>query len=178
MTGIAHRGLRTDELAHGTRGRYVTGCRCEPCRGANSEYANRRYREKRNGDWNGLVDASKARAHLLRLSRQGVGRRAVHAASDVSLSVIQLVRDGTKTQIRARTARKILAVTPAMASDRALVKPGRTHKLIDQLCEEGFTKIDLARRMGYAGNALQFGRTRMTVRNVARVEALHRRLTE
>ena len=119
MTALAQRGLRTDTLAHGRRARYVAGCRCDLCRAANRNYARKRLHAQKDGDWNGLVDAAEARAHLRRLSRLGVGRRAVHAASDVALTVIQDVRDGTKTQIRARTARKRLN-RPAASSGELL----------------------------------------------------------
>lgn len=177
MTTLASRGLRTDTLAHGRRARYTAGCRCDVCRAANRNYARKRLAAQRDGDWNGLVDAGPARAHLRRLSRAGVGRRAVAAASDVALTVISDVRAGRKTQIRARTERRILAVTPAMVSDRALVKPGRTFERIELLRDEGFSKAELARRLGYATPALQFKHGRMTARNVARVERLYQRLT-
>jgi hypothetical protein len=180
--GLAHRGLRPiEELGadrpHGMRLRYLAGCRCKLCRRANANYERNRAAARQAGDWNGLVDAAPARAHLMSLSRAGVGKRAVAAAADVAITVLTDVRTGAKTRIRARTSRKILAVTPAMASDQALVKAGRSHRLIAALVEEGYSKAELARRLGYARPALQFKRARMTARNVARVEALHRRLT-
>lgn len=175
MSTLVDRGLRLDQLAHGRRARYTAGCRCDLCRAANRNYARKRLRAQREGDWNGLVDAGPARAHLLSLSRAGVGRRAVAAASDVAITVIQKVRSGEKTLIRARTERRLLAVTADMASDRALVKPGRTYQRIKHLVEqEGFSKAEIARRLGYATPALQFNRHRMTARNVARVERLYR----
>ncbi|HMU15854.1 MAG TPA: hypothetical protein PKC95_00285 [Thauera aminoaromatica] len=182
MSTLASRGLRpAAELAadkpHGTRLRYIAGCKCFQCRRANSDYERSRKAARLAGDWNGFVSADRARAHLMSLSRRGVGKRAVQSASDVALSVLTEIRTGRKQRIRARTERKILAVTPAQASDRALVKPGRTHQLIEQLVEEGFTKRELARRLGYASPALHFQPKRMTARNVARVERLHRSLT-
>ena len=182
MTAIAARGLRpAAELAadkpHGTRLRYIGGCKCFQCRRANSDYERERKAARAAGDWNGLVPSGRARAHLVSLSRAGVGKRAVQAASDVCMTVLQDIRTGKKPQIRARTERRILAVTREMVSDRALVKPGRTHRLIEQLLEEGFSKAELARRLGYARPALQFRRSRMTARNVAKVERLYRTLT-
>lgn len=177
MSTLADRCLRPEAIAHGRRARYVAGCRCTLCTAANRNYARRRYHEQREGDWNGLVDARHARAHLLRLSRQGVGRRAVSAATDLSTTVIQNIRAGRKLRIRARTERLILAVTAAQASDRALVHPARTFQRIAQLVDEGYSKSELARRLGYAGRGLQFRPHRMTARNVAAVEALYRRLT-
>lgn len=150
--GIQGRGLKpAAELAanrpHGERLRYVGGCRCEACRKANSAYENARQKARRAGEWNGIVPADKARAHIKALSRQGVGRKAVAAASDVGETAI--------TEIRAR----------------------RTWMLIDELVEEGYTYADLAQRMGYKTPRLQFGRERVTVRTAARVEHLHRKLT-
>lgn len=176
------RGLRpAAELAatkpHGTRIRYVGGCRCDACRAANSAYERIRQKARREGDWNGVVDAGNARAHLRKLSRQGVGKNAVAAASDVPRSVIHEIRLGRKPRIRARTERRILAVTKAMASDRALVSAARTWRLLEDLLEEGYRKGMIARRLGYRGYGIQLSRGQVTVRNAARVERLHRELT-
>lgn len=164
-------------LPHGMRARYAAGCRCEECRKANSAYENARQKARRQGGWNGLVDAAKARAHLRKLSRIGVGKNAVAAASDVARVILQDVRAGRRTKIRASTERRILAVTSAMASDRALVSAARTWRLLDELVDEGFTKTQLAAKLGYSRPALQIGRRQVTVRNAARVERLHRELT-
>jgi hypothetical protein len=182
MSELSSRGLRPvaelgAERPHGTRLRYISGCKCFHCRRANSDYERERKAARENGDWNGIVPADQARDHLKSLSRAGVGKRAVAASSDICMTVLQDIRTGKKRQIRARTARKILAVTPAMVSDGALVKPGRTFRLIDELLEEGFSKAELARRLGYRNQALQFSRRRMTARNVARIERLYRSLT-
>jgi hypothetical protein len=182
MSGLPARGLKPPaelgaDRPHGDRLRYLAGCKCFHCRRANSDYERSRKAARAGGDWNGMVSASNAREHLMALSRQGVGKRAVASASDVGLSTLSDIRTGRKTRIRARTERKILTVTAAMASDRSLVSPGRTFRLIKELVDEGFTKAELARQLGYRKEALQFRRHRMTAKNVQRVEALHRRLT-
>lgn len=175
-------GLRpVTELAanrpHGDRLRYLAGCRCFQCRRANSDYERARKAARLAGDWNGCVCASRAREHLLALSKAGVGKRAVAAASDVALSVVDAVRGGRKTRIRARTERRLLAVTADMVSDGALTSARRGLQMIEALRQEGFSKAELARRLGYATPALQFKRSRMRVRSVARLAALHSRLT-
>ncbi len=43
-----------DRYAHGTRARYVSGCRCDDCRRANRLYERARYAARAGGDWNGL----------------------------------------------------------------------------------------------------------------------------
>jgi len=66
---------------HGTRARYAGGCRCLPCRAANSRYECARFRARREGDSRGIVDAAKARQHIDELSALGVGRRTIAEAS-------------------------------------------------------------------------------------------------
>ena len=177
---LQSRGLRpVAELGadrpHGTRLRYLAGCKCFHCRRANSDYERERQAARAAGDWNGIVDAGPARAHLRKLARQGVGKRMVQAASDVALSVINDVRAGRKTRIRARTARKILAVTAASRGDKALVPAKQTWKRIDWLLEQGFSKARIALELGHARPALQIDKHQVTVRTAARIEALARR---
>ena len=160
---------------HGTRLRYLAGCKCFGCRRANSDYERERQAARAAGDWNGFVDADRARAHLRRLARQGVGRRMVASASDVSLSVVQAVRTGRKARIRARTERRILAVTKACRGDAVHVPAGPTWERIEWLLAEGFTKARIARELGMKRPALQLNRHRVTVRNASKVEALWRR---
>ena len=178
---LAQRGLRpAAELAanrpHGDRLRYVGGCRCDACRAANTAYERQRAVARKSGDWNGFVSADKARAHMLQLAAQGVWRRAIADASDVADSILVLIRSGERTTIRARTERRILAVTPEMASDHALIDARDTWKLVRELLKAGFTKTRIARELGHQGRALQLGRRRLTVRNAYQVERLHARL--
>lgn len=177
MSGIA--GWATGhEFPHGTRSSYVRGCRCEPCTLANRLYARGRYRAQHvSGDWNGLVSSEKARAHLLRLSRAGVGRRAVGAACDVADSVLQGIRAGTRVRCRARVERLILAVDAGARSDASVVSARSTWRLIQLLLEEGFTKKELARRMGLVSPAIQFRKGRVLARTALRVQKLYQAAT-
>ena len=182
MNGAAlhARGLRPiAELGgsrpHGTRLRYLAGCKCFHCRRANSDYERERQKAREAGDWNGLVDADRARAHLRKLARQGVGRRMVASASDVALSVVQAVRTCRKTRIRARTERRLLAVTKACRGDAVHVPAGPTWERIEWLLAEGFSKARIASELGMKRPALQLNRHRVTVRNAAKVEALCRK---
>jgi len=163
---------------HGDRLRYLAGCRCDPCRRANSLYESGRQRARKNGDWNGIVPADKARRHLFKLSRQGIGRRAVSIAADVSETMICLIKSKRKKTIRARSERKILAVTKADARDHSFVSARRTWKLLRMLKTEGYTTKYLADQLWHKRQVLQFGKERVTVRNAFRVERLYRQLTE
>src|SRR5581483_5514038 len=144
---LQRRGFKR-QWPHGTRARYVTGCRCQECREANRLFYHIRIKEKIFGRSNGLVSAQAARRHMLKLSAQGVGRRAIGAACGVADSILTLIRSGRRKTIRANTERRILSVTRDAIADKALVSNGRTWKLIDRLLQEGFTRTELARRLG------------------------------
>jgi hypothetical protein len=180
---MIQRGLRPiAELGgarpHGERLRYLAGCHCFQCRRANSDYERMRQAARLAGDWNGIVDAAAARAHIMKLSRAGVGRHVVADVTDIAHSMIHEIRNGQRRRIRARTERKILAVTPAQRADGAKVPAHHAWVLIRQLLREGFTKRAIARKMGYRSPALQLNRKRITAANERRVIVVHRQLTE
>lgn len=181
MNAMAQRGLRpASELAlgrpHGDRLRYIAGCRCQECRRANTAYERERALARKAGDWNGIVSADRARAHLKALSAAGIGRRQVTDASGIAETTLQLIAGGRRTKLRARTERLILAVTQQAAADGSLVDAGPTWALLDELLASGYSKAELARQLGYATPAIQFRRTQCTVRNAYDVERLHARL--
>lgn len=182
MNPSATRGLRSHaELGagrpHGERLRYMAGCRCDACRAANSRYECERQRARKTGDWNGIVSAAAARAHMLRLRRRNVGRRAIQAATDIGDSILQEIASGKRLRIRARTERLILAVDVTARSDRSLVPAGKTWQRIRELLDEQYTEAFIAKRLGYTNRYLQFGRERVTARTAYRVERLYRELT-
>ncbi len=161
---------------HGTRLRYLAGCKCFQCRRSNSDYERARSEARAAGDWNGTVSAASARRHLEKLSAAGVGRRAVAAASNVGATIIANVRSGRQTRIRARSERKILAVTVDLAFDGATVPAAATWRRIEWLIEEGFTKIRIAEAIGQK-RALQLGKDRVTVKHAAAIKRLYERFS-
>lgn len=161
---------------HGVRLRYMAGCRCLKCRMANSNYETERAKARKAGDWNGIVDATPARQHIRKLSRQGVGYKLVAEAADLPTSIVFGIRTGDRPRARARTVRKILEVNTACRGDKALISAAATWRRINALLEEGYTKAALAKMLGYARPALQIGRDRVTVRTAAKVRALYERV--
>jgi hypothetical protein len=163
---------------HGVRARYVSGCHCDDCKRAAREYEHTRALARIRGDWNGLVGVRPARRHLQALSRRGVGYKTVAIASDVSRTVIADILSGSKKQVRARTAKRILAVTPDAIADHALVPAKRTWQLVGRLRKEGFTKAAIAQRIGHKMPALQIGKERVLARTALAVEKLYRLTVE
>lgn len=221
--------------AHGTRSRYVSGCRCAECRAANTRYYHERQarakalaaqitvdggpveqvwtapdgtkrvrvykracpgpgggvycprsshlrKDSKGGVcgvcrellvWNGNVWAGDVRTHLRKLSRAGVGYKAVAAACDVSKTVLLQVLTGRKKLVRLRTAQRVLAVTKEAIADHALVNAAPTWRLVEQMLEAGLTKGAIARRLGCERAALQIQKTRVLARTAFAVKRLH-----
>lgn len=163
---------------HGNRIRYMSGCKCMLCRAANSRYETDRARARRAGDWNGLVPADRARRHLRKLAGAGVGKRSVAEAGDVPVSIIDGIRSGRKRQIRARTERSILSVTREALAAGQLVDARPTWVRIRRLLREGFTRAELARRLGYRSPALQFRRDTIRLMSAVKIERFYNRIME
>lgn len=165
---------------HGTRVRYHAGCRCAECNEANNAYERMRGKLRRGGDWNGLVSAARARRHLLALSAKGVGRRSVAIAAGVNVTSVGDIRRGVKKQIRLATERKILAVKAEIAvmGSGALVASADAWAILDRLLrEEGFTRGEIASRLGLKTRALQYKKGRaMRASTVLRLRAFYREL--
>lgn len=165
-------------LPHGTRTRYMSGCRCIPCRAANSTYQVKRNAARKSGNAAGLVTATKTRKHLQALKRAGIGKRLVSAASGISQFTIAQIRNGEKRFIRASTEREILRVDRNLKGSASLVSAKATWKRIEELREEGFTEAQLAKRLGYTCGKIQFDGEMVTARTEQKVARLHREVME
>jgi hypothetical protein len=128
--------------------------------------------------WNGLVPADPVRAHLRKLSRQGVGYKTVAAAADVSKTVLADVLFHGKSRLRAQAARRVLAIDREAIADHALVPAHRTWRRLRRLLNEGFTQKELARRLGSTARvpALQFKHDQVLAKTAVRVERFYQRI--
>lgn len=161
---------------HGTRARYVAGrCRCMLCRAANSRYSVYRDHARRQaGDERQIVSAARARAHIVTLSKKGVGYKTVADVANVAETIVFAIRSGRRKQVRKNTATAILSVTAALIADRALVDAGPTWEIIRGLIEDGYSKTQLAAWLGSKAKvpALQIGALKCTAAMALRVEKL------
>jgi hypothetical protein len=89
-------------------------------------------------------------------------------------TVVAEIRVGRKLRIRQRTERSILAVTKTAYAGGALIDADPTWKKINTLLDEGFTKSELARRLGSKTPALQFSHFEVTAKTAARVDRFYR----
>lgn len=171
-------GLRpAAELAqdkpHGTRIKYLGGCRCMPCRASASRYESEWAAKRKLGLGNELVSTALVVNHLQNLSAKGVGYKAVCDAAGVGKSSVMMAMKGRRKQMRAANARAILAVTFDMAvRDGAYIDATETKRHIRWLLNEGFTRGELAKRLGYKTANLQLKFDKITARNAMKIERL------
>ena len=161
---------------HGTRIRYMGGCKCLLCRSANSRYSTNRAALKSRGLDNGLIPSDRAREHLLLLSEKGVGRRTVSTITGIPQSSLALIKNGDKKQIRRNTERRILFTTPEHIKGSSLINAASTWRMINYLLKEGFSKKLLAQRLGYRNPALQINKRRIFVKTSVKIKFFYDRM--
>lgn len=167
---------------HGTHAKYVVEkCRCEPCTKATRDYERQRVHAINRPDetWVPYVPAGPARRHVRALMALGIGPKTVAKLSGVPHGAISKLLYGDykgrrpSRRIRPETARRLLAVTPEMASGAQKVDAGPTWALLDDLIAKGWTRAELARRRGQKGPGLQVRRTKVRASTARAVERLH-----
>jgi lambda repressor-like predicted transcriptional regulator len=89
---------------HGTRSRYVGGCRCEDCRTANA--ADRRARVVRRP----LVSVAPVVTHLRALQSAGMSRARIAHRAGVAESTLDRIAREPGTQMRGDIARAVMGV--------------------------------------------------------------------
>lgn len=153
---------RTSDRQCGTYTKYVVeGCRCDPCRAANRDYA--RARKLRPAP--PYVAADDVRRHIRYLSDNGVGLKRVAAIAGVSHGAVSKIVYGDPARGQAPTKRvrpatrdRILAVTIHDTADGSKQPAGLTLDHVAELVRRGWTRAAIGRHVhGPDANALQLG---------------------
>lgn len=155
---------------HGTHAKYaIERCRCDPCREAQRAYNRNRVRQlsRPDGVWCPYVDAGPVREHIIWLRSCGVGIKTVAKLTGVSHGTLSKLMYGDPARamapskrIRPATAEKVMAVMPHDAAGGQKVPAGPTWCLLEDLIGRGWSRAELARRLGNQGPGLQIRRTR------------------
>jgi hypothetical protein len=145
---------------------------------ANAEYQRERRRQARiSGDWSDRVPACRAQLHIRRLMGMGIGRKAISDASGVSENKIRKIRDGGSQYISMGIEKAILAVDKSCIADSALVPAARTWQLIGRLLDCGFSRAELARRLGLKACKLRLQKDFILAQTAVRVEKLYNQIS-
>jgi hypothetical protein len=131
----------------------------------------------RAGAWKPRRSAEAARKHLRRLSRFGIGIRTVSEVTGIATSTLLGYKTERRRHISETNETLILNVTRDARIDRTRVDARRTRRMVKALLIEGFTRQELAKRMGrsqfqIARKPCVFAQTEMLV------EKLHRKYVE
>jgi hypothetical protein len=81
----------------------------------------------------------------------------VAKSAKVSKTIIAMILNGKRKNIRRQAELRILAVRSDAHADHALIPAKETWLMINKLLREGFSKRQLAKRLGYK-KAIQFKR--------------------
>ncbi len=121
---------------------------CPNCRARSNWRARRRTRLIAYGQWQGPVDSTETRAHILTLTKQhGMSLRAIAAASGCGRSCIEkLASDQPPAKIHAKTASAVLATQPAVKPDG--VDSLGTARRLQALTAIGHNPTSLGRHLG------------------------------
>lgn len=165
-----------ERYEHGTRARYVAGCRCDSCRRANTDYAKKREKAKKKGDFNGNVPADHALNYIEMLADQGVGFKTIAKKAGVPHSTIAKIKSGERLIIRRSTETKIFSVTADAIAPSTNISVADTWKKINHLVELGFTKSELAYRLGRKTPNLQIQKNQITNKKAQEIDALYNQL--
>lgn len=166
---------------HGTRTRYVGGCRCEPCTEENRVYARELDRHHRRVAYGieqprpeRVIDATEARDHLRWLASVGVGSRVVARRAGLTRTTVREIATGERSKCLPETTEKILAVGKYDRSSGARVDAADTWRKIDELLARGWTRTAIAQRIvSPNARALQIGRDGVRASTAEKVSALY-----
>lgn len=176
--------------AHGTRSRYGTGCRCEPCCAANlaSQRAYARSRAERafGAAPEPMIDADLVRAHLAALAERGVGTVRAAALAGVRRRWISTLHHGTPhrgwpppARVRAHLAARVLAVPlDATPAPGAAIDGSGTRRRLQALVAIGWTQARLGEHLGLSASNVDtlIEQHRVRARTAAAVRDLYRQL--
>lgn len=170
---------------HGSRTAYVRDrCRCTSCTAANASHARTVRRERLLGRWAPFQPAAPIHEHLQSLRAAGLSSGQVAMLAGVAPATVRALHGAAgqlrRDSVRADTARRLLAVTPsgAVPAERATVDGRGTRRRLHALAARGWTRAELARRLGRSPSSLarSMSSPAVTARTDRDVRALYDRL--
>lgn len=108
--------------------------------------------------------------------KRGIGRDTVADLTGIAPSTLAVIRKGSRKNLRAMSERAILAIElDAVLNAGQVISAVKTWERIRWLMGQGFTKTELAQRLGYK-RQIQFNRNSISARNAMKVERFYNTL--
>lgn len=160
---------------HGTRLKYMSGCKCLDCKAANSQYERERKKARKEGKWNGIISAKKARSHIKRLSKKGIGYKTIADVAGLAASTLFKIKSGERLYLRAENERRILSVDETCLADSAVISAKESWKKLEWIFAQGLTEQEIAKRLGYKTERLQI-KENILASTALKIERLYNRI--
>lgn len=155
------------EHYHGTNACYhLDACRCEPCRQTEQRYRRLQIARLAGVKPSAMVDAEPVREHVRVLMDGGMGSKRIAEVAGVPRGVMSKLMYGDYATgrppskvVRRATAEKLLAC-PLSVADGALVSAVEGRAVVAELVARGWTRAEIARRLGFQSRSLQIPKRR------------------
>lgn len=146
---MAARRVAPGRLApHGTRARYIAGCRCPECGEANRHYLDD-YKAVRAIEGRQTVPAYAVAEHIAKLRASGVELTAIARLTGLSVHHLRAVARGEVPRVTRRLHDAVLSVQPGDYSENWLVPAAAAVELLDELNAAGIQSKTIAKAFGY-----------------------------
>lgn len=145
------RPQRACRQQHGTNARYVAGCSCLACCDAHAAYQ----RDRGPRPARTKVPLDEVAAHVHRLKRKGMSRRAIAEMAGVSYHTLRNIEGAVYVGVTRETADALLTLAGPITSDTtALIPAGPTMQLLARATAQGVSIAAIAAECGLSRKSL------------------------
>lgn len=132
---------------HGSKVRYMNGCRCRKCRAGNATYEARLNVDRFWFGPNNLVPTDEVQRHLKWLASHGIGHKTVAKVCGVGKSTLADILWYGKAHIRRRRALRVLSLQPTLdiMPKTHKVQAGETLAKLQALAKMGIPRATVSR---------------------------------
>lgn len=156
---------------HGTRARYLRGCKCAECREANRVYG-RAYKVAAAYGIRRTVPTARVRLHIEKLHAAGIDYRAIARAAECCPSVLVAIVNLGQERMSPEIARRILDLGDDARRYNQLIPIDGAAYFVRLLESRGINRADIARSLSWGHGSFQIRQECVTRRTYSRLAIL------
>ena len=153
---------------HGTRARYLRGCKCAECREANRVYG-RAYKDAAARGIRRTVPTARVLRHVEKLHAAGVEYRAIARAAECCTSVLVAIVNLGQERMSPEIARRILDLGEEARRYNSLAPIDEAARIVTLLEAHGVNRHAVAKSMGWSHGSFQVRQESVTRRTYRRL---------